>query len=144
MRVNTRFQPRTTERIRYNYFVKREIISLAEPNDENPLTVLGNPRSRIDNPPVDVIAEFPGEHIMNHAERSALIVINKILDIFENKSRGLEIANHPRHFVEKRTLRLACKTVRPVERVLLRHSGDRKWLARKTGEQHIVFRNLRG
>ena len=107
---------RTVERIRQHKVREAEIILLAEPDDENAFTLLRHKCLRIDDLPVDLIPEFD-KRAVDNLERPALVVIDQILDVLQQKGAGPVMLDNLRNIEEQRALRLVKKAMRPVERV---------------------------
>ncbi len=68
----------------------------------------------------------------------------KVLDVFEHERCRTVVRDNLRRIKEQRALRVAQKTMRAPQRVLLRHARDREGLAREATQQQVVLGDQRG
>jgi hypothetical protein len=126
------------------HVVKAESIRLPEADDEDPLSVLRDPRFGIDDFPPDLVPQLIRENVVDNAERSTLIVVEQVLYVLEYKGLRLVMADYASYLVKQRPLGLAGKPVWAVESVLFRHPGNRKWLTGESRQENIMIRNRPG
>src|SRR5665213_1025760 len=119
-----------------------KVSGITEPHDEYPFALLRYPRFRTDHPMLHMIAEFIFEHVDDGGERAALVMSFKILNVFQDESRRPVMSYDLCGVEKKRALGVAQKPVWSAESVFLGNTGDGKWLARKSGHEQIVCRNL--
>ena len=135
-------QLRPLERVGKLQRVEAEIRFLAEADDENALAVLRHKRLRVDHAKIDVVAKLLRQNVVDDLERLPAIMIDEVLHVLEEKRFRPVMLDDARNVEKQRSLGLARKTVRTVQRVLLRDAGDGKRLAGKPGEQHVMRGNV--
>jgi hypothetical protein len=133
---------RSPKRVWEFKIVKREAIPLPKSENENPLTVLGNPALGVYHLAMDGIPQFVTKGSQNHPERVPFVVIDEIFDVFKNKDRRAMGFKKTGHLKEQGSLGLAEESVRASEGVLFRDSGNGKGLAGKSRDQNIIGWNI--
>ena len=126
------------------YFLNIEFVGLTKTGDENSATALRHPIFRRDNPRRNVIAKLLAKHVHDRGESLAAVVRFQILHILKKEGRWAVVRDYLRGIEKQRPLRVAKEAVRASQSILLRHPGNRKRLARKTGQQDVIIRNQPG
>ncbi|CAM2160959.1 hypothetical protein PT2222_90176 [Paraburkholderia tropica] len=124
--------------------VPRKIGRLAKSGDDDALAMLRREMAAVDHAVMHVVAEFVTQDLKNYVEGAALVVRQQVLDVLQQKGGRPLFGDDARHVEKERALRGALETVRTAERVLLRDARDRKRLARKAREQHVVVGHVGG
>ena len=118
--------------------IEIECDRFAEADDEDALAVLRDEVRAVYDAVVDVVAKVVGQGAADDVEGAAFVVRDEVLDVLQQKGARAFRFDDARHVEEQRALRFAGETVRFAQRIFLGHSGNRKWLAGKSSQQHVV------
>lgn len=122
--------------------VEIECDRLAEADDENAFAVLRNEVRAIYDAAMDVVAEVVGQGTADNVEGAAFVVRDEVLDVLQQEGARALCLDDARHVEEQRALCFAGEAVLLAQRIFLRHAGNRKGLAGKPGQQHVVVGNV--
>lgn len=124
--------------------VEIECDRLAETDDEDALAVLRYEVRAVYNAIVDVVAEVFGQGAADDIKGAAFVVRDEILDVLQQESARTFCLDDARHVEEQRALCFAGEAVFLAQRIFFRHSSNRKGLAGKPSQQHVVVGNVGG
>ena len=73
---------------------------------------------------VDVVAQVIAQGLVDSLNRLPLVVSEKMFDIFEHEGLRARLCEYSLDLKEQGTLRLVHESVRPIQAILFRDTGD--------------------
>ena len=89
---------------------------------------------------VDFIAKFVGQDVADGCECAPLVVSLQIFHVFQQENRGFVMRDDLREIKEQGTLRVAKKSVRAAQGILLGDACYRKGLTGEACEKNVMRR----
>src|SRR5690606_849970 len=121
--------------------VPTELHWIPKADDDDAFAVLRHEMLAVDDLVVNVVAKLVPEHVEDGGEGAPLVMARQVFAVLQQESFRLLPVDDPRDIEKKCALRDVRKAVRPTQRVLFGHPGNREWLTGEAGQQHVVFRD---
>lgn len=113
-----------------------------EPDEENALAVLRHDALRVDDLPVNLVAERIGQRVVNDLEGPAAVVTVEVLHVLQHEGRRLMVVENVGYGEEEIALFHVLESVLAAEAVFLRDAREAEWLAGKTAAENVELRNI--
>src|SRR5690606_22378471 len=104
--------------------------------------MLGDEVFAVNDTPADRIAKFVMQGFTDNPECIALVMTQKVFDVFQKKGFGFFCGDNSGDIKKQSALCRILKSMVTAQGVLFGYAGNREWLAREARKQYILIRNV--